>query len=257
MATPFDTVLDNIRRSGYHNQRRESHSNLLTERLVTDMEASCAVFAADRSNRTISEWRNKKGPDGRKTDLLIGSERTNGAPDLKQVRILVEHKSVITAHRNRNARKQDIEREMLATHKNNPRTIIVATVMVGVCSEVLNVPDRVRLHPKSQGGRFERNILPRLSSGDQTLWKDFKGCVSKNKPDDPQKTIQFFQTLPIRSIADTAEIALDYLLFIPVAIDNVNPPRLERLANFDPILDYGRMIDHLCRAYTIRWHDRP
>ena len=188
--------------------------------------------------------------------MLLGTSNHDGSPDLKQVRVLVEHKSVVTAHRNRSARKQDIDRELRAIHAMNPRTIVVATVIVGVCEKVLNVPDCVKKDRMYRGDRFEQEILPRLSTGDLRLWDEFADCVSKNTADDPLNTIKLFQKLPVRTLSDTHETALDYLLFIPVAIDNVNPPRLTHFGQFEPVRDYERMVKHLCQAYTIRWHGR-
>ena len=63
METPFDTILKNIRDAGYHNHRLNSHSNLLSEQIVKDLEKSCEAFAKDRQNGTLREWHNTPGPD--------------------------------------------------------------------------------------------------------------------------------------------------------------------------------------------------
>ena len=131
---------------------------------------------------------------------------------MRNVRIIVEHKSVVTAHRNRNARSQDIEREMRTSHVHNPRTIVVATLIIGTCQRVLNVPDCVKKDPRYGDGQFETLVLPRLSSGDQTLWNDFRNCISSNTQDDPIKTMEYFSRLPVRAMADTHEVGLDFML---------------------------------------------
>lgn len=139
----FDEIFAAIRREGYHNHRRETHSDLMSQCIVADLTAHCQEFARDCESGTIKVWHKVRGPDERTTDLLAGIPDLGGAPNLSEVRLLVEHKSVVTAHRNRNARYQDIDRERLSAHRANARTIVVATVIVGTCARVLNVPDCV------------------------------------------------------------------------------------------------------------------
>lgn len=252
--SPFNEILDHIRATGYHNHRKEVHSDILSRRIVADLRSECPAFNADIESGRIRTWEKTKGPDDRTTDLIAGPTNANGGPDLSAVRILVENKSVVTAHRNRNARWQDIDRERRSAHSANPKTIVIATLIVGVCERVLNVPDCVaKLHKTT----FESQVRPRLSTGDQSLWQEFSMCVGLNKPDDPSKTISMFRELPIRKGSDTHEAALDFLLIAPFAIDNVNPPRLDFTMNIDPEDEYRRMIRHACRLYTLRWHDGP
>lgn len=250
---PFDAIAGNIARARYHNHREPSHSNLLSDRIVADLADACPSFREDRKAGRFREWRNVKGPDGRNTDLVIGAPGPKGTPDLAQVRILLENKSVVTAHRNRNARFQDVERETHAIHAKNPKTIVVATLIVGVCERVLNVPDCVKKPFKNKSEKFESEILPRLSSGDARLWDEFEHCVSVNRPDDPMKTVEYFRALPVREPADSHVRGLDFMLFVPMAIDNVDPPRLAKLPGIDPVAEYKKMIKKLCFTYGIRW----
>ncbi|WP_157376643.1 hypothetical protein [Burkholderia ubonensis] len=252
--TVFDEIFYQIRQEGYHNQRRETHSDLISHRIIDDLRSVCRKFSEDYESGIIKVWHKTKGPDNRTTDLLAGVPNPDGTPNLSDVRLLVEHKSVITAHRNRNARFQDIDRERLSAHAANPRTIVVATLLVGTCERVLNVPDCVAKHNK---GNFEERIRPRLSTGDDNLWRDFSSCVSENKVADATKTIEMFRQLPVRAGAHTHLAALDYLLIAPVRIDNVNPPCLALDMGIDPIHDYNQMIRHICRLYDLRWHDGP
>lgn len=258
MDGPFDGILREIRETGYHNHRRPTHSDLMTERIIADLTRSCAPIAEDLQCGKVMEWRNVKGPDGRNTDAIIGPSGKGRSPKLDAVRLLIEHKSVITAHRNRNARQQDIEREIRAAHANNPNTIIVATVLIGTCERVLNVPDGVkaearRLWPEEEEG-FNKLVRPRLSTGDQALWKEFEYCISNNQPAAPYNTIKLFRELPLRKVAETYKPGLDFLLLVPVAIDNVNPPRVDdEFANIHPTTAYEEMIQHICYVYNIRW----
>lgn len=256
MSTPFDPIIDNIIRAGYHNQRKEGHSDVLIRQIVSDLDTHCEAFARDRRDGIIHEWLNKKAFDGRTTDLLIGAADVNGEPDLRNVRIVVENKSVVTAHRNKNARYQDIEREMRASHANNPRTIVVATLIIGTCRQYLNVADHRKKDPRLEPGQFEAEVLPKLSTGDESLWQDFSKWISHNTHDDPAKTMKFFRQLPVRQMADTHEVGLDFMLFIPMAINNVNPPKLTMLNGLDPSAGYWKMITHVCQLYQYRWHGR-
>ena len=252
MKPLLDSILDGIARNGYHNHRLESHSDTISHRIIADLRTACPAFDGDCKSDAIRVWHKTRGPDDRTTDLLAGVANADGSPNLAEVRLLVEHKSVITAHRNRNARFQDIDRERLSAHRENPRTILAATVIVGTCERVLNVPDCVARFYKTT---FATDILPRLSTGDESLWREFNMCVSENKPDDPRKTIDLFRKTPIRGSADTHLAALDFLLIAPVAIDNVNPPRSNTNLGIDAEADYRRMIHHMCRLYNLRWHD--
>ena len=256
MPTPFDPILSIIIAAGYHNHRKAEHSDVLTQQILRDLSSQCAAFGEDLRAGRFRVWQNVEGPDGRNTDLLVGSANPNGTPDLRNVRIIVEHKSVVTAHRNRNARCQDIEREMRASHAHNPRTIVIATLIIGTCERFLNVPDCVKKDPRYEAGQFEAQILPRLSTGDQSLWQDFRNCISPNTQDDPGKTMDYFRRLPVRAMADTHEVGLDFMLFIPMEIDNENPPSLTTLNGVDACVSYREMIAHICRVYQIRWHGR-
>ena len=103
---------------------------------------------------------------------------------------------------------------------------------------------------------FESQVLPRLSSGDESLWKEFPFAVSQNRPSDPAKTVEKFRELPTRPPARTDLVAYDYVLLVPVYIDNVNPPRIARDNNLgiDVDAEYEAMLEQICRAYRARWH---
>ena len=99
-------------------------------------------------------------------------------------------------------------------------------------------------------------MLPRLSSGDTTLWDEFPKAQSRNRPSDPERTIQKFRELPTRPPGRTDLVAYDYVLLVPVMIDNVQPPRVARdnALGIDVDAEYRAMLDRICRAYTARWH---
>ena len=103
---------------------------------------------------------------------------------------------------------------------------------------------------------FNNGIVPRLSRGDQSLWNDYRSAISKNTVSDPSRTVDKFRMLPTRSPGHTHVQGYDYLLIVPVHIDNVNPPRLacDNILGIDIEADYKQMIDTICKAYTARWH---
>lgn len=102
---------------------------------------------------------------------------------------------------------------------------------------------------------FRASILPRLSTGDQTLWTEFPIAVSKNKPGDPAKTHKKFLQLQTRDYTRTHVAGYDFVLVAPVAVDNVDPPYVDRnnALGIDVDREYSKMIDTICRAYSSRW----
>ena len=168
----------------------------------------------------------------------------------------MENKSVITAHRNRTSRFGDLRKVLGAIHGARPEALLIATVLVGLADRVLNIPDQVHKFYRGREEEFERAVRPRLSSGDQTLWTQFDWAVSWNRPNDPQRTAELFRTLPTRKPGHTHIEGYDYVLLVPVSIDNVNPPRLPRPnpLGIDVDQEYQRLLTQMCAAYTARWH---
>lgn len=255
--TPFDKAIEAIRRAGYHNHRQEGHSDVVSRAIFEDLTAGCPALRADVEAGIVGMWTNVSSPGdrARKVDLFVGEPDSKGKPDIAKVRIAVENKSVVTAHRNRTNRFDDLQKVLGAIHGTRPEAIMIATVLIGLRERVLNVPDRVKMLCEDEDA-FEQHVLPRLSSGDQTLWDEFHKAVSKNRPHDPMDTVNHLRKLPTRSPAQTHVKGYDGLLLVPVAIDNVDPPELPRPNNLgiDVDADYKRLLSQVCAAYTARWH---
>jgi hypothetical protein len=102
---------------------------------------------------------------------------------------------------------------------------------------------------------FEARVLPRLSKGAKGLWKEFPHAISNNGPRDAELTVKKFRELPIRPPGQTHIEAFDYVLLVPVFIDNVHPPRIERANSLgiDVDKEYKAMLAHICKAYRARW----
>ncbi|MGH7541432.1 MAG: hypothetical protein ACRELC_10575, partial [Gemmatimonadota bacterium] len=68
--------------------------------------------------------------------------------------------------------------------------------------------------------------------------------------------VELFRTLPTRNPGHTHVEGFDYVMLVPVWIDNVHPPRIPDSSEFgiDVDAEYQRMLDKICAAYTARWH---
>jgi len=258
LTTPFDKVIEAIKRRGFHNHRLDEHSDVVSEGIFADLVEQCEPLRGDVATGIVKRWLNVRTPGARerKIDLLIGEPGPDVKPDLSKIRVGVENKSVITAHRNRDARFDDLNEALKVLHGAKSEAVLVATVLVGLASRVLNVPDGVKKRYKNRPRKFKESILPRLSSGDQTLWEEFDWAISNNREDDPRKTVEKFRSLPRRRPSHTHVAGYDYLLLVPIYIDNVSPPHLPRpnSLGIDVDAEYAAMLNQICKAYHARWH---
>lgn len=259
MSTPFDEAISKIKEEGYHNHRRETHSDTVSKGVFNDLMQLCETLRKDVESGEVRVWYNVRAPGnrGRKIDLFVGEPAADGVrPDIRRVRIAMENKSVVTAHRNKTNRFDDLKKTLDAILQVRSEAVVVATVLVGLAERVLNIPDRVHPLFKGREAEFETKVLPRLSTGDRTLWEEFNYAVSTNRPTDPEKTVELFRKLRIRDPAHTHVAGYDYILLVPVFIDNVNPPYLARESDLriDVDQDYEKMLEQICKAYTARWH---
>lgn len=257
MNTPFDDVIRDILARGYHNQRRQDHSDIVSTGIFKDLIDLCPSLKADIDQEKVKHWINVKTPGGRgrRIDLFIGEPSTDGRPDLSKIRVAVENKSVVTAHRNKTNRSSDLSDTLLAIQDIKPDAVVVATVIIGLATRYLNVCDNYKKWFKRNPEKFEL-VRPRLSTGDATLWEEFDAWISDNEPDDPQKTLKEMRKLRLRNLAFTHERGFDALLCVPMMIDNVNPPTIPQPnpLGIDVATGYRKLIEDICRAYTIRWH---
>ncbi len=257
MHTPFDQTVDDIRKRGFHNHRLEEHSGTVSRGILNDLIDTCEPIRGDFMAGLIREWFDFPSPGGRarKLDLVVAEPNEDeSGPDLASLRLCIENKSVVTAHRNRTNRYDDLSDVLGVLHQKKPDAVLIATVLIGVADNVLNVPDRLK--PFLSPGDFIGRILPRLSTGDDKLWAEFPNAVSNNSPQDARRTVEKFRELPTRPPGRTDLVAYDYVLLVPVFIDNVNPPSVARdnSLGIDIDAEYSCMLDRICKAYTARWH---
>src|SRR5207253_707177 len=109
MTTACDDVVDAIRARGFHNHRLEGHSGAMSRGVLRDLRAVCEPFERDFAAGRIGNWLDSPSPAGRarKLDLVVAEQTTGGAPDIGRLRLCIENKSVVTAHRNRTNRYDD------------------------------------------------------------------------------------------------------------------------------------------------------
>lgn len=259
MRTPFDALIEHTKKLGYHAHRGQAHSNIVSDGVFQDLLRTCAPLKEDHQEGRIQVWKNIRTPGGRGRliDLFVGEPDERGQPDLKKLRLGIENKSIITAHRNKGNRFDELAEALEAIQRVKPEAVMIATVLVGVSERVLNIPDIVKRYFDEDETAFNQNLVPRLSKGDSTLWTQYRRGVSVNKPSDALKTVEYFQKrLAARNPALTHEPGYDYVLLVPVHIDNVTPPQLarENTVGIDVDKEYQAMLSLVCKAYTARWH---
>src|SRR5580658_3326412 len=147
METAFDDVITAILERRFHNHRLEGHSAAMSRGILRDVRAGCTPFNDAFASERLGEWLDYPSPAGRarKLDLAVAEPiQESGLPDLSCLRLCIENKSVVTAHRNRTNRYDDLSDLLGVLHRTRPDAILVATVLVGLCKRVLNVPDRLK-----------------------------------------------------------------------------------------------------------------
>lgn len=256
--TPYDLIIEDIERTGYHNHRSESHSDVLCKRLFVDLMEHCQAFREDARSGAIKHWLNVDVPGmNHKADMMICDTDGPDEPTFERARLCLENKSVITAHgKNRKNRHGDLYDFFKVIQAHRREVIVVGSVLVGTALQYLNVPDVLKPACELLGRDFDAEVLPRLSSGDSSLWDIAPRARSLNRPQDPQRTADLMRTLPVKPKGHTHEDGYDALLIAPVFINNVDPPRVDRDngIGIDVDAEYKAALDRICRAYTARFH---
>jgi hypothetical protein len=257
MTTPADRVIERITRDRYHDHRSARHSDIVCDHFILDLLQKCPALAKDIDEAKIKYGFNIEVPGlTHKVDLMIYEVKGDPSdPSLDRARLCMENKSVITAHgKNRKNRHSDLSDFSKLLQERKPEAIVLGHVLVGTGIQYINIPDSVKRECGILGIGFEKQVLPRLSSGDSKLWEEFG--AKPNTPDAAAKTIELMRSLPVKEKGFTHEQGFDILLIEPVFIDNIHPPRVERENPFgiDVDQDYRDMLARTCRAYTSRWH---
>jgi hypothetical protein len=268
-TNPFDLHASLVNQIGFHNHRVNTHSDIISDGIISDLKLASKSFSSDLESKRIAPFKNQPNPwgRGRNTDLIIAKPLDKSQPLSSHIRVIMEHKSVITAHRNRDARHDDLF-NICQEASADPQIVLAGTVMIGLCEKVLNIPDHIRKTYKlpkiSKSGRqmseynearFENEILSRVRNHDQKLWDDFQYAISYNTPGDIRQTLSKFRTLPIRQKGDPDSIGFDALLLVPVYYNNVDPARVARdnTLGMEVDKDYAAFIQAIAAAYEDRY----
>ncbi len=193
MNTPFDAAITEIARAGYHNHRLETHSDLVSDGIVADLQRACEVFRRDVEVGVVQIWKNVASPGDRerRVDLFVGEPNAKGEPDIAKVRIAIENKSVITAHRNRTNRFDDLSKVLAAVQGARPEALLIATVLVGLADRVLNIPDHVHKFFRDRDEEFTRNVRRASQRATNHFSTNFRGPSARTDPKTPPKPSSF------------------------------------------------------------------
>ena len=286
--TPFDDHAEGVQAAGYHGHRGSNHSNIISAGLLRDLRERSPELREDLDSGKVGAWLNIKIPlhEGNwDADFVVAEpdEATlptsaratrppgpNGAaahpgakPDGRRLRLVMEHKSIVTAHRNRINRFKELASDIEYSNDAGYNVVVAVTILIGTAPRVLQVVDGVRKIYRLPGSgtkydeeRFEREVGARLKVKDPTIWDQFPGFVSVNRVKDAENTAAYFRkVLPARSADRINQRGLDALLLVPVYYDNVGTAHVDRqhVLGHDFDEGYSAFLDTLANAYARRW----
>ena len=79
VLTAYDMVVAAIGASGFHNHRKQEHSDVLAEAVLNDLHARCPSFASDLSTGIVISSLNFSAPGGRGRRLDLAVHQAGGA----------------------------------------------------------------------------------------------------------------------------------------------------------------------------------
>ncbi len=248
MSTIFDTWIEEISKKPFYSGRGGVHCKALALALEKELLERSPALRTDRNSGLVRSWtrRTLAATRGRH-DLLCGPADVAGEPAPGGLRICIDVKTVVTAHRNGPTRAQELRDAAKRIAGDSPESLHVAVVLVGTEARYLNVADQVAALYRKMGKErfFDESIVPRLSTGDESLWTDCAWGISPNKPNDAATTAALFLGLT----------EFDALFVAPVHIDNVTPPKVDRahpaFGRFDE--QYEVAMASVVGEYMKRW----
>lgn len=194
-------------------------------------------------------------------------------PDEENVRLFMEHKSTLTAHRNKTNRQDDLN-NLSQQMRADPGVITAATVMVGTSRFFLNVADLVKPRfyspirdPRTSELQFAKDgsvrsqfdsaafakVVERIRNSDATLPDDFWFALSGNGAADWHGSVEHYRTeLKVRAGNRRDEHGYDAVLIVPVNYSNLAPCSVNRENDLgiDPDAEYADFVHHLASLYT-------
>jgi len=297
----FERVIKRIRNDGVYHPRDQRVSTQLGLEILRDLYFVSPEFREDVNCGRICYGFNLKfektsTSNSKRTDLAIGvldesadippilTKYLEDAPlipemkmlhittrdrDLmKEVRIAMENKSVITAHRNRNNRSDELVSIADVLSEACPGAILVATVMIGTATEFLNYEVLQRAEgvlevfcERVRGG-YQLDEIKRLLGRSAPEIADFlnqprirKALISTNESQEPFNTMDRMHGV-LKPRENTSQIGYDVLILQFCHIDNIGPARLESPEYFKGIYaqyQYNTALKRLSGLYRERF----
>lgn len=283
---------------GFHHPRTaKEHSTELSRHMVNDLYQSCPSVRSDADEGTIAfdlDVKIKVGDRSHVTDLVIGEPVTHGLPSHglaqselhpSKYRIAIEHKSVITAHRNRLNRLRDLNEFAEYMYAYRADVVVGGTLLIGTSTKFVSVEsiDRIIrawkalekmpiltesrlakcraawLRDMGQLTNLE-NWKKRMCKKDPlllTVFGDTKAWTT-NEVDDAENTFRKFQSgLRVRDSNSNPpeKPGFDGFALMYVAIDNFNPCQIDgsREAGRNDLLTYSQFLRRIETAYSSRF----
>ncbi len=254
--TAFERLVSYLERERIHHPRTGFHSDYLSKEFLRDLYHVSSIFKSDVDAGTICYKVNHRlGLGGRQhvLDLVLGtredsSQQTSIDPknqgfqriresEPKDIRLIMENKSLITAHRNVYNRTRILADLAEAVRDGQHRhVLLVGTFIIGTADKFLNYETFIRA----------RDVLSHLCSESKFNLKELEGMIgtgnekirefvedpalpetmiSRNKPDEPEKTLDIIiQDVPIKQLSGGG---YDGFAIQFCHLDNIDRPRLE------------------------------
>ena len=253
---------------GYYHPRTAEQSGAFSGIIVRELVNMNGTLATHLRDGTVAYDFDVNVSDGvseHTTDLVIGSPSSKplgiriGVPirariNTSDYRVLIDHKSVVTAHRNRLNRLRDFKE--LASHANayNRKAIVGGTLLLGTSRRYLSVETVGRV--LSARGQRDRTDYwrKRMLKNDKELVAEFEStdAMTENSEVDPGNTFNvFMKELPMRR--SDQEKGFDAFAVIPVLIDNIGPCRLDEASFPHNEKSYTKFMDDIVRCYDARF----
>lgn len=187
--------------------------------------------------------------------------------EIKNIRLIMENKSLVTAHRNVYNRTRILADLAEAVRDSPPKdTLLVGTFIVGTADKFLNYETFVRardvLSHLCSESKFNLEELEELIGTGHEKIREFvddpvlpEKMISRNKPDEPQKTLDIIvQDVPIKQLSGSG---YDGFAIQFCHLNNIDPPRLEdplffKDKNYDAVR-YENVLNTIAAQYDAKY----
>lgn len=294
-STAYQRLMDFTSQSGPYNPRSPIYSNQMGIEICNDLYESSSIFKGHVHRGELCHFLNlplskPRGDIAIEIDLIVGELKkpldlqttlaplkgcplpkveNSQADRMKTARIIIEHKSVITAHRNRGNRSKELVAVRDVIVEAYPNAVLVANVLIGTARKYLNyeVIDRAKkaldvLCGNLVGGYDLGDLIKHIGTNHPDLHAFLSNeavaglLLSENTKQDSEKTLKHLKAkLPLRS--DITGKHYDVLMIQFCHIDNIGPPRLVDPPFFAEekynALRYENALDRMIELYEERF----